>query len=126
MIIDAYDTFYGIEEVRKALKPEIIIRFGSMPVSKAFDFLFKRKSSSYDKSLLMEIGVGEIHPCYPLKWFIVKNLTFVRRWKKERFKNRILLIVNKWISLNKKAKEVLTILNKQDALSEAKVILSVG
>ena len=47
MIIDTYDAFIRKEEVKKTLKPEIIIRFGAMPVSKAFDLLFKRKSSSY-------------------------------------------------------------------------------
>ena len=70
--------FYGYEEVRKALKPEVIIRFGAMPVSKAFDFLFKRKSSS-TQIVVDGGGVGEILPYYQLIWFIVMNLTSVRR-----------------------------------------------
>lgn len=40
-IIDTYDTFLKNEDAKKALKPEIIIRFGAMPVSKPLTIFMK-------------------------------------------------------------------------------------
>ncbi|GIN60022.1 2-succinyl-5-enolpyruvyl-6-hydroxy-3-cyclohexene- 1-carboxylate synthase [Robertmurraya siralis] len=45
-IIDTYDTFLRNEDAKKALKPDIIIRFGAMPVSKALTiFLNENKDA---------------------------------------------------------------------------------
>ncbi|MFZ3576809.1 2-succinyl-5-enolpyruvyl-6-hydroxy-3-cyclohexene-1-carboxylic-acid synthase [Virgibacillus sp. DJP39] len=41
LIIEGYDAFLRNEAVRKKLKPDFIIRFGAMPVSKAFLFYVK-------------------------------------------------------------------------------------
>ncbi|MFS0674395.1 2-succinyl-5-enolpyruvyl-6-hydroxy-3-cyclohexene-1-carboxylic-acid synthase [Ornithinibacillus sp. 179-J 7C1 HS] len=40
-IIDGYDAFLRNEKIRKALKPDYILRFGAMPVSKAYLFYLK-------------------------------------------------------------------------------------
>ncbi|MFC7787065.1 2-succinyl-5-enolpyruvyl-6-hydroxy-3-cyclohexene-1-carboxylic-acid synthase [Rossellomorea sp. GCM10028870] len=40
-IIDTYDTFLKIDEVKKSLHPEIVIRFGAMPVSKPLMLFLK-------------------------------------------------------------------------------------
>ncbi|PKG22231.1 2-succinyl-5-enolpyruvyl-6-hydroxy-3-cyclohexene-1-carboxylic-acid synthase [Niallia nealsonii] len=40
-IIDAYDTFLRNEKAKQKLKPNIIIRFGSMPISKALTLFLK-------------------------------------------------------------------------------------
>jgi 2-succinyl-5-enolpyruvyl-6-hydroxy-3-cyclohexene-1-carboxylate synthase len=40
-VIDTYDTFLRIEEVKAELQPDIIIRFGAMPVSKALTLYMK-------------------------------------------------------------------------------------
>ncbi len=40
-IIDTYDTFLRNKEAKRYLKPDIVIRFGSMPVSKALTIFLK-------------------------------------------------------------------------------------
>ncbi|RYG74519.1 2-succinyl-5-enolpyruvyl-6-hydroxy-3-cyclohexene-1-carboxylic-acid synthase [Lentibacillus lipolyticus] len=40
-IIEGYDAFLRSEAIRKQLKPDFIIRFGAMPVSKAYLFFIK-------------------------------------------------------------------------------------
>ncbi len=40
-IIDTYDTFLKNEEAKKYLKPEVILRFGAMPVSKPLTIFLK-------------------------------------------------------------------------------------
>ncbi|MCP3762411.1 2-succinyl-5-enolpyruvyl-6-hydroxy-3-cyclohexene-1-carboxylic-acid synthase [Domibacillus sp. A3M-37] len=41
-VIDSYDAFLRDDEVKDALKPEAIIRFGALPVSKALMLFMKR------------------------------------------------------------------------------------
>ena len=60
-IIDTYDTFLRDEAVREDLKPDLIIRFGAMPVSKALSFFLKENRFLLHKLLLMEEEDGEIH-----------------------------------------------------------------
>lgn len=40
-IIDCYDTFLRIDELKESLQPDLIIRFGAMPVSKALMLFLK-------------------------------------------------------------------------------------
>jgi 2-succinyl-5-enolpyruvyl-6-hydroxy-3-cyclohexene-1-carboxylate synthase len=40
-VIETYDAFLKIEEVKKVFRPELIIRFGAMPVSKPLTLFFK-------------------------------------------------------------------------------------
>jgi 2-succinyl-5-enolpyruvyl-6-hydroxy-3-cyclohexene-1-carboxylate synthase len=45
-IIDGYDTILRVEDVKQQLKPEIVIRFGAMPVSKALSIFLKENHDS--------------------------------------------------------------------------------
>ncbi|MGJ7912931.1 2-succinyl-5-enolpyruvyl-6-hydroxy-3-cyclohexene-1-carboxylic-acid synthase [Neobacillus sp. LXY-1] len=40
-IIDGYDTFLRNEDVKELLKPDVILRFGAMPISKALTIFIK-------------------------------------------------------------------------------------
>jgi 2-succinyl-5-enolpyruvyl-6-hydroxy-3-cyclohexene-1-carboxylate synthase len=46
LIIDCYDNFLRNEEARNYLKPEIILRFGAMPVSKALSNYLKENHNA--------------------------------------------------------------------------------
>ncbi|WP_442595657.1 2-succinyl-5-enolpyruvyl-6-hydroxy-3-cyclohexene-1-carboxylic-acid synthase [Neobacillus sp. D3-1R] len=45
-IVDGYDNFLRNEQVKKSLKPDIILRFGAMPVSKALTIFLKENYSA--------------------------------------------------------------------------------
>ncbi|WP_160724086.1 2-succinyl-5-enolpyruvyl-6-hydroxy-3-cyclohexene-1-carboxylic-acid synthase [Bacillus sp. USDA818B3_A] len=45
-IIEAYDTFLRNEDAKSYLKPEVVLRFGAMPVSKALTIFIKDHSSA--------------------------------------------------------------------------------
>ena len=59
MIIDAYDAFLRNEEANNELKPDFIIRFGAMPVSKALT-IFLKENRQQDNSSWMVEEAGEI------------------------------------------------------------------
>jgi len=45
-IIEGYDAFLRNETIREKLKPDFILRFGAMPVSKAYTFYVKESSGA--------------------------------------------------------------------------------
>ncbi|KAF0816385.1 MULTISPECIES: 2-succinyl-5-enolpyruvyl-6-hydroxy-3-cyclohexene-1-carboxylic-acid synthase [unclassified Cytobacillus] len=55
-IIDTYDTFLKIDDAKKALKPDVIIRFGAMPVSKPLSIFMKENSSA--RQIIVDGGGG--------------------------------------------------------------------
>ena len=55
-IIDTYDAFLRFDEIKKKLKPDLIIRFGAMPVSKALSFFLKENRSALQ--IVVDGGVG--------------------------------------------------------------------
>ncbi|MBM7692987.1 2-succinyl-5-enolpyruvyl-6-hydroxy-3-cyclohexene-1-carboxylate synthase [Peribacillus deserti] len=60
MIIDTYDTFLRYEEVKENLKPDLILRFGAMPVSKALTIFLKEQKNS--EVLVIDGGAGWREP----------------------------------------------------------------
>lgn len=96
MIIDTYDTILKDDQLQKALKPDFIIRFGSMPVSKPL-FLFLKQHQDLmqivvdsgggfrDPTLLADhIYCDEQSFCQMLIEKLDENLddTWYRRWSK--------------------------------------------
>ena len=55
-IIDTYDTFLRNEDAKNDLKPDFIIRFGAMPVSKALTIFLKENHSA--EQIVIDGGVG--------------------------------------------------------------------
>ncbi|MRX72430.1 2-succinyl-5-enolpyruvyl-6-hydroxy-3-cyclohexene-1-carboxylic-acid synthase [Bacillus lacus] len=47
LVVEHYDSFLKDEEIAELIKPEIVIRFGSMPVSKPLFLLLKNDPSIY-------------------------------------------------------------------------------
>ncbi|MFD1040185.1 2-succinyl-5-enolpyruvyl-6-hydroxy-3-cyclohexene-1-carboxylic-acid synthase [Virgibacillus byunsanensis] len=59
-IMEGYDAFFRNEEIRKALEPDFIIRFGAMPVSKAY--LFYVKEHKHALQFIVEHHAGYREP----------------------------------------------------------------
>ncbi|WP_249871151.1 2-succinyl-5-enolpyruvyl-6-hydroxy-3-cyclohexene-1-carboxylic-acid synthase [Oceanobacillus saliphilus] len=67
-VIEAYDAFLRNEEIRKQLKPDYIIRFGAMPVSKAYLFYVKEHSDT--RQYIVENYTGYREPTGNVTEFI--------------------------------------------------------
>lgn len=55
-IIDTYDTFLRNQDAKDALKPDVIIRFGAMPVSKALTIFLKENKEA--EQWVIDGGMG--------------------------------------------------------------------
>lgn len=61
-IIDTYDTFLRNEDVKKVLQPDLIIRFGAMPLSKALNTFLKENDNV--NHIVIDSGGGFRDPAY--------------------------------------------------------------
>lgn len=60
IIIDAYDTFLRDEAAKAAFRPDVILRFGTMPVSKPLLlFMKKQKKQSLWSSMAERVGANQ-------------------------------------------------------------------
>ncbi|RHW30742.1 2-succinyl-5-enolpyruvyl-6-hydroxy-3-cyclohexene-1-carboxylic-acid synthase [Neobacillus notoginsengisoli] len=59
-IVDAYDAFLRFEEAKSILKPEVVIRFGAMPVSKALGIFLKENRNALQ--FVVDGGGGWLDP----------------------------------------------------------------
>jgi 2-succinyl-5-enolpyruvyl-6-hydroxy-3-cyclohexene-1-carboxylate synthase len=95
-IIDTYDTFLRNDDAKNALKPDVIIRFGAMPVSKALTIFLKENKEAEqwvidggmgwrDPSLLTTsmIYCSETSFCEELSSFVEKRATskYLSKWR---------------------------------------------
>ncbi|WP_428911240.1 2-succinyl-5-enolpyruvyl-6-hydroxy-3-cyclohexene-1-carboxylic-acid synthase [Niallia sp. Krafla_26] len=120
LIIDAYDTFLRNEDIRSHLKPEIIIRFGSMPVSKHLTFFLKENHTA--KQIVVDGGGGWRDPSLLSTDMVYCQETLFCKELDERIgQKQESSFSKKWIDVNKKAKELIRVMDEQPFLSEAKL-----
>lgn len=59
-IVDAYDSFLRFEDAKQQLKPDVVIRFGAMPVSKALTIFLKENRDA--RQFVVDGGGGWLDP----------------------------------------------------------------
>ncbi|MFO1444269.1 2-succinyl-5-enolpyruvyl-6-hydroxy-3-cyclohexene-1-carboxylic-acid synthase [Bacillus sp. Bva_UNVM-123] len=119
-IMDAYDTFLKNEDAKKYLKPDVIIRFGAMPVSKPLSIFLKENHGV--RQFVIDGGGGwrdpgmlstEMIHCQETQ-FCSSILPFVEEKKVTRF-------LEKWVKMNEIARTHLRRINDIEELSEGKL-----
>lgn len=120
LIIDTYDSFLKTEEAKKYLKPDVIIRFGAMPVSKPLTIFLKENHDV--PQFVVDGGGGWRDPgmvssamvyCHePL--FCHSILPFIEGGKDNAFHE-------KWTEINDLTRSCLGKINEVDGLSEGKL-----
>jgi 2-succinyl-5-enolpyruvyl-6-hydroxy-3-cyclohexene-1-carboxylate synthase len=120
-IIDAYDAFLRNEDAKQALKPDIIIRFGAMPVSKALTIFIKENRSA--RQFVIDSGAGWREPSMSASDMLYCD--------EAEFCKKVGALIpssaadsaylDTWLSANKIAKEQLAAISKVEELSEGKL-----
>lgn len=119
-IIDTYDTFLRNEEARKALKPDIIIRFGAMPVSKYLTFFIKENHEA--KQWVIDGGGGWRDPSLLATTMIYANEPdFCLRLADVIDKQPSSEYFTKWKSLNELTKSHVEKIKEVPQLSEGRL-----
>lgn len=120
LIIDTYSTFLRNEEIKQDLKPDFIIRFGSMPVSKVLTVFLQENHGV--RQMVVDSGGGFRDPAMLSTEMIYCQETLFC----EEIENRIDSVLfsgygQEWKRLNGQTKELLAVVNQTEDLSEAKL-----
>ncbi|MEK4653189.1 2-succinyl-5-enolpyruvyl-6-hydroxy-3-cyclohexene-1-carboxylic-acid synthase [Niallia sp. FSL W8-0954] len=125
VVIDTYDTFLRNERIKSLLKPDIVIRFGSMPISKPLTIFLRENERA--KQIVIDGGSGYRDPnqlttemVYCEEGYFCEKLTsFVSPCSINHY-------LNKWIEINEITKKELTKTAEIQEMSEAKLFHCLG
>ncbi|MBY0097207.1 2-succinyl-5-enolpyruvyl-6-hydroxy-3-cyclohexene-1-carboxylic-acid synthase [Mesobacillus maritimus] len=121
LIIDAYDTFLRFEDSKEALKPNVVIRFGAMPVSKALTIFLKENRDV--PQIVVDGGSGWRDPLTAATEMVYCDESFLCRDVSKYIEPREeqSSYLEKWISINKHTKMNLSSIRDIPKLSEGKL-----
>ncbi|HAQ08277.1 MAG TPA: 2-succinyl-5-enolpyruvyl-6-hydroxy-3-cyclohexene-1-carboxylic-acid synthase [Bacillus bacterium] len=119
-IIDAYDAFLRNEDAKDALKPDLIIRFGAMPISKALTIFIKENRTA--RQIVVDSGGGWREPSmsasemlYCEESIFCKNIgKTVKRVMDSGY-------LQQWSEVNALTKDKLAAVSEVEELSEGKL-----
>jgi 2-succinyl-5-enolpyruvyl-6-hydroxy-3-cyclohexene-1-carboxylate synthase len=119
-VIDAYDTFLRNADAKSDLKPTMILRFGSMPVSKALTIFLKE---NYQAEHFVVDGAGGWRDPAVLSTEMIycNETTFCQTLLSEVKANKNQQFLHKWQALNRLTKDSLTVIKDTTELSESRL-----
>lgn len=119
-LIEAYDTFLRNEDAKGFLKPEVVLRFGAMPVSKALTIFLKENHQAIQ--YVIDGGGGWRDPAALSTDMIYCNETvFCESLLGHVEKKSNSDFFNKWKKINDLTKESMNVINDETELSESKL-----
>nr|WP_309099583.1 2-succinyl-5-enolpyruvyl-6-hydroxy-3-cyclohexene-1-carboxylic-acid synthase [Fredinandcohnia onubensis] len=119
-IVDGYDAFLRNEEFREAYKPDIIIRFGAMPVSKSLlQYIQKQKNT---QQIVVDGDGGWRDPTLSATDMVYcDEIEFCQAITKRIQKRSDNGWISSWIKINEIVKENINAVHQEETLFEGKV-----
>lgn len=119
-IIDTYSSFLKNSGARAELKPEIVIRFGAMPVSKFLMIFIKEHSDA--RQWVIDSGWGWRDPTLlSAEMIYAEEAAFCESIASKLEERHDTVYLSKWQQINKIAKEQLEKIKEVSGASEGKV-----
>jgi len=119
-IIDAYDAFLRNEDAKEALKPDLIIRFGAMPISKALTIFIKENRNT--REVVIDGAAGWREPSMAASDMLYCDETvFCKKMRNSIRSANDSAYLEKWCAANRIAKEQLSAVSEMEELSEGKL-----
>lgn len=120
IVIDSYDTFLRFEDAKEALKPNLIIRFGAMPVSKSLTIFMRENRAA--KQIVVDGGNGWRDPLTVASEMVYCDEKEFCQQLTEILPSRgYSEFIKKWKLVNELSKETLASIRDVTELSEGKV-----
>ncbi|WP_099362262.1 2-succinyl-5-enolpyruvyl-6-hydroxy-3-cyclohexene-1-carboxylic-acid synthase [Fredinandcohnia onubensis] len=119
-ILDGYDAFLRNEEFREAFSPDIIIRFGAMPVSKSLlQYIQKQKNTP---QIVVDGDGGWRDPTLSATDMVYcDEIEFCQAITKRIQKRSDNGWISSWININEIVKENINVVHQEETLFEGKV-----
>ncbi|MFS0780448.1 2-succinyl-5-enolpyruvyl-6-hydroxy-3-cyclohexene-1-carboxylic-acid synthase [Bacillus sp. 1P06AnD] len=124
-VLDCYDTFLRVEEAASVLQPEVMIRFGSMPVSKPLLLFMKQAAAA--SHIVVDGGAGWREPTGLATHMVYcDEAMFCRQLSGEMTQQPKSDWLGLWQSLNAISKKELRTLGQEEELDEGKLFLELN
>lgn len=124
MMIDCYDTFLRTELLKDTWKPQVIIRFGGMPVSKALtQFIKKQKAALH--IVVDESGKWRDPSLMATEVISANDVAFCKQLTSSHPKRAENDWFQMWKHINEKTKETLREIETYETAFEGKVITDI-
>ncbi|OIK10843.1 2-succinyl-5-enolpyruvyl-6-hydroxy-3-cyclohexene-1-carboxylic-acid synthase [Bacillus sp. MUM 13] len=122
LIVDTYDTFLRFGEISENCKPDLILRFGAMPVSKPLLQFIKKQTSA--RHMVVDGGAGWREPAgMATDMIYCDEVSFchdmLRRIDEKEDRN----FLESMVSLNEKVRNALLAIGDDHELNEGKLFL---
>ena len=104
-IMDCYDTFLRIDGLKESLRPDLIIRFGAMPVSKAL-MLFLKSSPDIPTWIVSEGEDWQDPTAKGTNYIHCKESLFCESFTSHPYSNEQSWL-NRWVRVNDETKDLL-------------------
>ncbi|WP_419882038.1 2-succinyl-5-enolpyruvyl-6-hydroxy-3-cyclohexene-1-carboxylic-acid synthase [Peribacillus sp. B-H-3] len=122
LIVDTYDTFLRFGEISETCKPDLILRFGAMPVSKPLLQFIKKQTSA--RHMVVDGGAGWREPAgMATDMIYCDEVSFchdmLRRIDEKEDRN----FLESMVSLNEKVRNALLAIGDDHELNEGKLFL---
>ncbi|MFL6557546.1 MAG: 2-succinyl-5-enolpyruvyl-6-hydroxy-3-cyclohexene-1-carboxylic-acid synthase, partial [Bacillus sp. (in: firmicutes)] len=119
-IIETYDTFLRNEDAKTFLKPEVVIRFGAMPISKALTIFLKENGDA--EQFVIDGGAGWRDPSsLSTSMIFCDESVFCKKLLSYTNENPSSQFLTKWKKVNGLTKENMNALRDITELSEGKL-----
>lgn len=121
-VIESYDAILKSDGVRKRLKPDFILRFGAMPVSKPYLFYVREHAETTHYIVESEEGYREptgtsTHFIYAEPAYLCEDM--INHKKDMRFDDEW---IDSWTSMNETAKQHLSIGKAEGVMTEGNAV----
>ncbi|MBA9029042.1 2-succinyl-5-enolpyruvyl-6-hydroxy-3-cyclohexene-1-carboxylic-acid synthase [Peribacillus huizhouensis] len=118
-VIDCYDTFLRDEQVIEAFHPDVILRFGAMPVSKPLLLWLKKQQAQY---FVIDGGAGFRDPSGLATHMVYsEEEKFCRDLVERLHKNLDQGWLQRWVKVNEATKHALRSIANEEELDEGKL-----
>ncbi|WP_066258333.1 2-succinyl-5-enolpyruvyl-6-hydroxy-3-cyclohexene-1-carboxylic-acid synthase [Neobacillus drentensis] len=119
-IIETYDTFLRVDDAKSFLKPDVILRFGAMPISKALTIFLKENGSA--EQYVIDGGGGWRDPsALSTNMIFCNESLFCEKLLSYTVPNSSSEFLMKWKKINELTKGNMTALRDITELSEGKL-----
>lgn len=119
-IIDAYDAILRSEDAKEALKPEVVIRFGAMPISKALTIFMKENRNA--RQFVVDGSAGWREPTMSASEMLYcDEALFCKKTTNIAKSSGDSNYLNNWLAVNEAARGQLTSISEVQELSEGKL-----
>jgi 2-succinyl-5-enolpyruvyl-6-hydroxy-3-cyclohexene-1-carboxylate synthase len=124
-IVEAYDTFLRNEDAKEYLKPDVILRFGAMPVSKALT-IFLKENHQAEQFVIDGAGGWRDPATLSTEMIFCNEIIFCEQLSSLTEPKESTEFLEKWQEMNELTKANMALIKDSQMLSEGRLFYQIA